>query len=135
MTSRGWEQDLIESIAEDIALTSHIEEKLVVSEDEQEIENLKLMLKEVLSLRREKMSYLLSQGEKPNPMYWCQFKHSLGSWIRAVEVYEAVESDESQALMIKAKNNLAMATSLFLGMEFEVCGRCLADRLLVKQKK
>lgn len=132
MTSRGYLWDLIESIAEDIALTSHIEEKLVASEDEQEIDNLKLMLKEVLGLRREKMSYLLSQGEKPNPMYWCLAKHSLGSYFRQMEVWEATGSEEDLERLKKNGKILAMSLSLFLGLEFQTCQRCLGEILMAK---
>lgn len=132
MSSRSYLWDLIESIAEDIALTSHIEEKLVASEDEQEIENLKLMLKEVLSLRREKMSRLLSQGEKPNPMYHCQCKHSLGSYWRQMEVWEATQSEEDLERLKKNGKILAMNLSLYLGLEFQTCQRCLGELLMVK---
>ena len=133
MTSRSYLWDLIESIAEDIALTSHIEEKLVASEDEQETKNLKLMLEEVLKLRREKMSYLLSQGEKPNPMYHCQFKHSLGSYWRAMEVWEATQSEEDLERLKKSGKILAMNLSLYLGLEFQTCQRCLGELLMVKK--
>lgn len=135
MSSRGYLWDLIESIAEDIALASHIEEKLVASENEQEVENLKLMLKEVLSLRREKMSYLLSQGEKPNPMYWCLAKHSIGSYWRQMEVWEASQEEEDLTKLKKNGEILAMALSLYLGLEFQTCQRCVGDLLMVKQHK
>ena len=35
--------------------------------------------------------------------------------------------------MKKSSDVLAMSMSLFLGMEFEECARCLADKLLVEQ--
>lgn len=133
MTSRSYLWDLIESIAEDIALTSHIEEKLAASEDEQEIENLKLMLKEVLSLRREKMSRLLSQGEKPNPLKHCETKHAIGSYWRQMEVWEATQEQEDLELLKKDGEVLAMALSEYLGLEFQVCQRCLGELLMVKK--
>lgn len=132
MTSRGYLADLIESIGEDIALTSHIEEKLKTAEDE-EFENLNTMLQTALSLRREKMNRLLDLGENGNPLHWCNFKHSLGGYVRATEVYEATHSKEDFELMKKSADLLAMAISLFLGMEFETCSRCLNDKLLTKQ--
>ena len=134
MSSRGYLTDLIESIGEDIALTSHIEEKLKEAEG-QELENLKLMLDEVLSLRRSKMSYLLSKGESPNPLYWCIFKHSVGSYWRQMEVWEASKCEEDLERLKRNGKILAMATSLFLGLEFQTCERCIGDILLEKSQK
>ena len=133
MSSRGYLTDMIESIGEKIALASHIEEKIRAIDDEQEKKNLEKVLWQVIDLRREQMNQLLMEAENPNPTYWCQFKHSVGSFIRDVELYEATKSDESFSIMKKSADILAMNTSLFLGMEFEVCARCLADKLLVKQ--
>ena len=77
MSSRGYLTDMMESIAEKIALTSHIEEKIRGSEDEEEIQRLKTLLDKTLTLRRKQMSRLLSKAENPNPFFWCQFKHAL----------------------------------------------------------
>lgn len=133
MSSRGYLTDMMESIAEKIALTSHIEEKLRDTEDAQEKSNLKSELERVLNLRRKQMSRLLAKSENPNPLFWCQFKHALGSFIRDCEVYEATKEEEDLEIAKESSNILAMSTSQFLGMEFEVCARCLADKLLVKQ--
>lgn len=133
MSSRGYLTDMIESIAEKVALASHIEEKIRGSEDETEVENLKNMLERVLKLRREQMSRLLEKAENPNPMFWCQFKHALGAFMRDCEVYEATNEDIDLEIAKQSADILAMNISLFLGMEFETCARCLADRLLVKQ--
>lgn len=133
MTSRSYLWDLIESIGEDIALTSHLEEKLRASEDQAEIDNLKLMLERTLTLRREKMSALLEQGENPNPMYHCVAKHALGSFWRQMEVWEATLSEEDLTRLKENGKILAMALSLYLGLEFQTCERCLGDLLLVKQ--
>lgn len=133
MSSRGYLTDMMESIAEKIALTSHIEEKLRGSEDEEEIQRLKTLLDKTLTLRRKQMSRLLSKAENPNPFFWCQFKHALGAFMRDCEVYEATGEDLDLEIAKESADNLAMNTSLFLGMEFETCARCLADKLLVKQ--
>ena len=133
MSSRGYLTDMMESIAEKIALASHIEEKLRATQDKEEEANLKIELERVLDLRRKQMSRLLAKSENPNPLFWCQFKHALGSFIRDCEVYEATKEDEDLEIAKESSNVLAMSTSQFLGMEFEVCARCLADKLLVKQ--
>lgn len=133
MSSRGYLTDMMESIAEKIALTSHIEEKLRGSEDEEEIQRLKTLLDKTLTLRRKQMSRLLSKAENPNPFFWCQFKHALGAFMRDCEVYEATGEDSDLEIAKESADILAMNTSLFLGMEFTTCARCLADKLLVKQ--
>ena len=133
MSSRGYLTDMMESIAEKIALASHIEEKLRGTEDAEEEANLKTELERVLQLRRHQMSRLLAKSDNPNPLYWCQFKHALGSFIRDCEVYEATKEEEDLKIAKESSDILAMCTSQFLGMEFENCARCLADKLLVKQ--
>lgn len=126
MSSRAYIVDLIHSIGEKTALVDHLEEKT----DSKEALSL---AKKVSDLRREQMNQLLALGEKPNPEYWCAFKHSIKAWVMDCEVYEATESEESLKNMIESSNILASVISLFLGMEFEDCARCLYDRLLVKQ--
>lgn len=130
MSSRGYLVDLIESIGEKTALASHIREKIEAGKD---VENNREILKKVLALRREQMSYLMSQVDEPNPDYWCDFKHAVKSWIQDSEVYEATLTEETEHLMIKSSEILAMEISSILGMEFEVCARCIFDRLLVNQ--
>lgn len=133
MTSRAWLIDLLESIGDDIALTAHLEEKLRGTDDEKERLELEQMISKALTLRREKMNLLLENGESPNPLAWCDVKHALGGYVRMVEVYEANQNPRTLGLMRDSADVFAMALSRFLGMEFEVCARCLADRLLVKQ--
>lgn len=128
MSSRAWVVDLVHSIGEKTALADHLEEKLIANED---IETNKRILDAVLSLRREQMSYLLEQADKPNPTRWCDFKHSIKSFIHDTEVYEATGKDDDLERLKKSSDILAMEISLFLGMEFETCARCLADQLLV----
>lgn len=127
MSSRAYLVDLIHSIGEKTALEDHLIEKLP---DHPE---LKELIKKVANLRRSQMNQLLASGEKPNPDWWCAFKHAVKAWTLDCEVYEATLDKESYDNMVKSSNHLAEMTSLFLGMEFETCARCLYDKLLVKQ--
>ena len=127
MSSRAYLVDLIHSIGEKTALEDHLIEKLP---DHPE---LKELIKKVADLRRAQMNQLLASGEKPNPDWWCAFKHAVKAWTLDCEVYEATLDKESYDNMVKSSNHLAEMTSLFLGMEFETCARCLYDKLLVKQ--
>lgn len=127
MSSRAYLVDLIHSIGEKTALEDHLIEKLP---DHPE---LKELIKKVADLRRSQMNQLLASGEKPNPDWWCAFKHAVKAWTLDCEVYEATLDEESYDNMVKSSNHLAEMTSLFLGMEFETCARCLYDKLLVKQ--
>lgn len=127
MSSRAYLVDLIHSIGEKTALEDHLIEKLP---DHPE---LKELIKKVADLRRSQMNQLLASGEKPNPDWWCAFKHAVKAWTLDCEVYEATLDKESYDNMVKSSNYLAEMTSLFLGMEFETCARCLYDKLLVKQ--
>lgn len=129
MTSRAWVVDLIRSIGEKTALTDHLEEKMI-SEPSDE---LKALIEQVTALRRKQMKLLLEQAENPNPLYWCDFKHAVKAFTNDVEVYEATYSDEAFEQMKLSSEILAGITSLFLGMEFQTCARCLYDKILVEQ--
>lgn len=133
MSSRGYLVDLIESIGEKVCLTSHIEEKLRACEDDNEKEQLKRMLNKTLELRRKQMSLLLENAEQPDPTYHCIVKHAIGSWWRDIEVWEASGQTKDFEKTIESADLLAMCLSKYLGMEFEVCARCLWDTMLVKQ--
>ena len=130
MSSRGYLVDLIESIGEKTALASHIREKIEAGKD---VEKNRQILEKTLNLRRKQMSYLLSEAEKADPDYWCDNKHAIKSWVQDGEVYEATLTEETEQFLKESSEILAMELSCFLGMEFEVCARCLFDRLLVKQ--
>lgn len=130
MSSRAWVVDLIHSIGEKTALCDHLEEQIIAGENVEENEKI---LEATLALRREQMSYLLEQAEKPNPKKWCPFKHAIKSFTQDVETYEATQSDKALEQLKKSAEVLAMVTSMFLGMEFETCARCLADQLLVME--
>lgn len=129
MSSRAYLVDLIHSIGEKTALADHLEEKVDKDDFDEKL------IQRILDLRRKQMNQLLSLGEKPNPEYWCAFKHSVKAWVMDCEVYEATMTEESKQNMIESSNILASMISLFLGMEFEDCARCLYDKLLVKQIK
>lgn len=127
MSSRAYLVDLIHSIGEKTALEDHLIEKLP------EHPELRDLIQRVADLRRAQMNQLLAGGDRPNPDYWCAFKHAVKAWTLDCEVYEATLDDESYNNMINSLDHLASMTSLFLGMEFENCARCLYDKLLVKQ--
>lgn len=131
-TSRSWLVDLIKSIGEKTALVDHLEEKLC-SDKEYDVEAITTILAEVLGLRREQMDILLQNGARPNPDFWCDFKHAVKSFTHDTEVYEANLDEKSLENLKKSSIILAGVTSLFLGMEFATCSRCLYDQMLIKQ--
>lgn len=130
MSSRGYTVDIIHSIGEKTALADHIEELIIAGEDP---EINKMILEHLLTLRRNQMSYLLEHGEKPNPRYWCAFKHAVKAFTLDVEAYEATLNKTALDQAKASADNLAMVTSKLLGMDFETCARCLNDQLLIKQ--
>lgn len=133
-TSRSWLVDLIKAIGEKTALVDHLEEKLC-SDIEYNTEAIMQILSSVMSLRREQMDILLQNGEKPNPDFWCEFKHAVKSFTEDSEVFEASPSEPSLEHLKLSANILAGVTSLFLGMEFATCSRCLYDMMLINQLK
>lgn len=131
-TSRAWLVDLIGAIGEKTALVDHLEEKLC-SDKEYNIEAIQEIIRQTLGLRREQMDILLQNGMRPNPDFWCDFKHAVKSWVKDTEVYEANLSEVALQQMKASGDILAGITSLFLGMKFETCSRCLYDMMLMKQ--
>lgn len=131
MSSRAWVVDLIHAIGEKTALVDHLEEKIGTDKSDK----VEQLIAEALTLRRKQMDLLLRNSEHPDPTWWCDFKHAVKSWTHDVEVYEANLNEETRGIMIKSSEILASVTSLFLGMEFETCARCLYDKMLVKQVK
>lgn len=129
MTARAYAVDLIQSIGEKAALTSHLEEHLIDGMDVSKV------LTEVLSLRRKQMKDLMEIAEKPNPKYWCDFKHAVKAFTLDTEVYEAEQNETNLENMKRSADILAGVTSLFLGLEFASCARCLYDQLLIDIKK
>nr|DAX87192.1 MAG TPA: Protein of unknown function (DUF3772) [Bacteriophage sp.] len=129
MSSRAYLVDLIRSIGEKTALTDHLEEKLLSNPSE----DLKALIEQITALRRKQMNTLLSEAENPNPLFWCDFKHAVKAFTNDVEVYEATYTDEAFEQMKLSSEILAGITSLFLGMDFQTCARCLYDKLLVEE--
>lgn len=127
MSSRAWVVDEIHSIGEKTALCDHLEELI---DDYPEVGE---VLQNILNLRRRQMQHIADQNENSNPKFWCAFKHAAKSFTLDAEVYEATLDDASKQNMIESGDILASLISLFLGMDFETCSRCVYDRLLLKQ--
>lgn len=128
MKSRAYAVDLMQSIGEKTALASHLEEHIIDGHDVQEL------IQSVLLLRRKQMEQLMAISNNPNPKYWCDFKHAVKAFTLDAEVYEADSSEESLQNLKNSADILAGITSLFLGMEFASCARCLYDQMLVNEK-
>lgn len=131
MTSRGYLTDLIESICEQIALSSHLREMMDGGEDVGKEYRLSL------DLRRKGMEELLYLAENPNPKYHCVVKHSLGAWWRAVEVWEASGKEKDYEYAKELGDLAAIFLGRYLGWveneEPVSCLRCLFDLALVKE--
>ena len=123
MTDRAYILDLIHSIGEKLALADHLAEKL-------DNENIKELYAKVVEERRAEMKLLVSLAPNPNTEYWCAFKHALKSWVLAMEVYDTLPIEENLNVAQYSEDILAGIISLFLGVEFKPCARCLNDLLL-----
>lgn len=127
MSSRAWMVDEIHSVGEKTALADHLEEVIDEFPEAQDV------LQRLLKLRRKQMQHLADQTENSNPKFWCAFKHAVKAFTLDSEVYEAVMDEETKQNMIESGDILASLISLFLGMDFETCARCVYDRLLLNQ--
>lgn len=123
MTSRAWLLDLIHKIGEELALCDHLAEKL---DNEQARE----LYCATLAQRRKDMSLLVEYGKDPDTEFWCEFKHAVKAYTLAVEVYDAEPTCATFEQVEKTADILAGVVTLFLGVEFKPCARCLNDKLL-----
>ena len=127
MSSRAWLVDLIHSIGEKLALCDHLAEKF----DDEKARQLYFA---VLEERRREMQLLVDSVENPNLEYWCAFKHALKSWVLAIETYDSSSTTKNLNVVKYSSDILAGATSLFLGLDFKLCERCLYEQLLTKER-
>lgn len=121
--NRGWLVDLIHSIGEKLALCDHLAEEI----DNPLIQSLYL---EIVEERRNEMHLLATSVPNCHPEYWCAFKHALKAWVLAIECYDAMPNDQTLTVARQSSNILAGVMSLFLGLEFGTCARCIYDQLL-----
>ena len=137
-TSRGWVFDLVNSIANDLALTNHLHEAFYAAYKDAEdgiegasdkIINYRKLMDMTLTNRRNKMNILKGQADSYDKHMWCPLKHAIESYMESMEVWQAHESKETFDAMITSTDILSGVLSLFLGMELEICGRCLSDQL------
>lgn len=123
MNSRNWLVDLVHKIGEECALCDHLAEKL----DEPQSKQLYCA---TLELRRKDMLLLANSVKDPNFEHWCEFKHAVKAFTLAMECYDANPTEDMLKSVEASENILASAMSLFLGLEFSDCARCLYDKLL-----
>ena len=135
MSSRAWVLDLVHSIGQKTAIADHNKEKIEDSNfDNDKKDLIRELDARVINLRREQESYLLEQAERPDFDFWCHVKHAIDSYEHDVEVYEANPNEKTEGFMRESGEVLAGYLSLFLGLEFETCARCLADKMLINEK-
>jgi hypothetical protein len=134
--SRGWVFDLVNSIANDLAIVNHLTESIYAAQKDADDgitdnSDYKKILDIALANRRDKMNLLVEVADKYNKRMWCPLKHAIESYMESMEVWQAYENESTYNQMIKSTDVLAGCLSLFLGMELTTCGRCLSDQLSV----
>ena len=144
-TSRLRVLDAVELIANQIAIGSHCQElineyitdyELEPSEElKQKIINQENILAQSISMRRMVMENLLEIFESSDKNMRCTFKHAVASYMFATECVQAATSICRSDVQQKAYLQMIQVLSMFLGVEPQLCGRCLQDILSGKQCK
>jgi hypothetical protein len=119
-TSRHYLIDLIEMIANDIALVSHYQELLnsMKEEDAEEYARIFQQSIEAIDRRRDAMLYLQNKFTKnPRKDYWCIVKHSIASYQFATECLNAEPSPEIASLQQKSYDAMIQNLCVFLGID------------------
>lgn len=142
---RGWVQDLIWSIGNDLAATNHAYEKWysIMRDSDldagfgQKLHNVDEIITELTELRRAKMALLENQFPDFDNKWHCALKHAIEATVEMMEVDAAIQAsdsdedtiDDSKNLLYRSYSVLAMIMSQAFSMEFEACWRCLSDQL------
>lgn len=135
--SREWFFDLVNSIANLLAITNHLTEAAYGAEqdsklglddaDNDKAEYLEIALM-ALELRRSQMNLLKEQADYFDKRMWCPLKHAIEMYMETMEVWQAEQNDDTYKHMILAYDILLKCLSKFLGREITLCGRCDSDR-------
>lgn len=90
-----------------------------------EIEKRQEIVAETTELRREIMKTLDGLGERD----WCPCKHYAEAVQRSLEIYESTYSKEDYEILVKTYKIWAARLSLYFGIQYTTCFRCLSDKL------
>lgn len=144
--SRGWAMDLVNSIANDLALANHLTETLhakevdlaIASEEDKErlekqIQSIRSILVGAVELRRKKMNRLADTFEDYDPRMWCAIKHSIESYMEAMEVFHATNDPDDWLILKTTMSQMSSVLSVALGYEMQPCARCFSDELREKR--
>jgi tRNA(Glu) U13 pseudouridine synthase TruD len=137
--------DAVELIANQIAIGSHCQELIneymsdyeleQTEELKQKITNQQSLLSQSITMRRMVMENLLEIFESSDKELRCTFKHAVASYMFATECAQAATSICRGDIQRRAYLQMVQVLSMFLGVEVQVCGRCLQDILSGKQSK
>lgn len=144
-TSRLRVLDCVELIANQIAIGSHCQELIneyisdyelePTAELKQKIINQENIHAQAITLRRMAMENLLEIFESSDKNLRCTFKHAVASYMFATECLQAATSICWSDIQQRAYLQMIQVLSMFLGVEPQLCGRCLQDILSGKQSK
>ena len=144
-TSRLRVLDAVELIANQIAISSHCQELIneymsdyeleQTDELKQKIIDQQNLLSQSVTMRRMVMENLLETFESSDKNLRCTFKHAVASYMFATECAHAATAICRGDIQRRAYLQMIQVLSMFLGVEVQVCGRCLQDILSGKQSK
>jgi len=144
-TSRLRILDAVELIANQIAIVSHCQEiinELMADYETEPSEKLQQQLMDQQSImhqantiRRMAMDSLLNSSDETDKNQWCVFKHAVWSYMFAMECSHVLwQSIDRANIQERAYMQMLQVLSMFLGVEPQLCWRCLAD-ILTNNKK
>ena len=145
-TSRLRVLDAVELIANQIAIGSHCQELIneyMADYDLEPTEDLRIkllhqqnLLWQSISLRRMIMDNLLQSFEESDKNFRCSFKHAVASYMFATEcAHISCQNIWWEVIQQRAYYQMIQVLSLFLGIEPQLCWRCLQDILHDKLNK
>lgn len=134
-SSRQFLMDLLESIIDDLALTSHAKENIsYLARQNEDIDFWQDIHDLALENRRYKMNLLFSYSDDYDADMWCAFKHAADSYGKSIEVWQAEDNNKTFESMLASERILMKIFSKAMGFKLEVCGRCLSEQIKYKEE-
>lgn len=99
----------------------------------EKIDNINQLIKLETETRRKKQDLLEKLSNSYDKRFHCKVKH----WCRVIEhdleILESYEYEEFKEILKEDFKNFALTLSLYLGIEYSDCYRCISDKLDIKK--
>lgn len=103
-----------------------------IEELQKKIDSINNLIELETKTRRKKQDLLEKLSDQYDKRFHCKVKH----WCRVIEhdleILESYKYEEFKEILIDDFKNFALTLSLYLGIEYSDCYRCISDKITIK---